>query len=251
MATAKTKTVIWFGNAGTPYGDFGLPNLRIVLPALRAVAHDIPLKLVCVSNDRAKFDEVTAGSGIACEYVQWSREECMRRIQAADVCVAPNSRDRFSIVKSANRLVLALSLGTPVVATSTPAAACLAPYVIFDDWEEGIRIYLADTERAKRDAEAGRRFVKEEFSSVRLADRWASICADIAAKSADVATMAGESGGWTSIVASTDDAADLLALLKDEQALKPARLDISITIASKHPELLAVAASAGVAVQVV
>ena len=174
----QQRTIIWFGNAGASYGDFGLQNLRIVFPALRAVAQEIPLKLVCVSDNRKKFEEIVHDCGVECEFVQWTREECMRRIEAADVFIAPNSLDRFSKVKSANRLALSLSLGTPVVATLTPAAACLAPYVIFDDWYAGIRTYLTDSERVSDDVERGRAFVVEAFSSAHLAKRWEELLAE-------------------------------------------------------------------------
>jgi hypothetical protein len=242
--TAK-KTIIWFGNAGTPYGDFGLPNLRIVFPALRAVAQDVPLKLVCVSNDRAKFDEVTAGAGLECEFIPWSRDECMRQIEAADVFVAPNSLDRFSIVKSANRLVLSLSLGTPVVATSTPAAEALRPFVIFDDWEGGIRTYLTDSERVRTDVAAGRKFVSENFTAQRLAQNWAELLERAQTpivEGKDVSAGSGDQENWLFALNDDQFAAAIDSLRNDAISRSSGEttiLAVLFSVASRNPALLA------------
>jgi glycosyltransferase involved in cell wall biosynthesis len=78
------------------------------------------------------------------EYIEWDSESIMTHIQASDVAIIPNSRDPIAICKSANRAVLALSLGVPVVASRTPAMEVLEGCVCFDDWAEGLYRYLTE-----------------------------------------------------------------------------------------------------------
>jgi hypothetical protein len=180
------KTVVWFGNAGSVYGNFGLPTLKSVTPALRVVAKEIPLRLLVISNDRAKFDAVTNGLPFKCEYLEWSRDAALKRISAADVCVVPNSRDRFSIAKSANRITLALKAGVPVVATATPTTEQLRPWVILDDWEGGLRTYLSDSARVRRDVAGAQKFIDANFSLEVLGSRWVELLDQIVTRKADV-----------------------------------------------------------------
>lgn len=169
------KTIVWFGNSGSKHGDFGIPNLRIALPGLAAAAQRAPLKLLVVSNDEAKFQAVTADFPFPCEFRVWSRANALRDIAGADLCVVPNSRDRFSLAKSSNRLVLALSLGVPVVATSVPSAEPLRPFVIFDDWETGVETYLLDQARASADVTAAQAFIARTYAPGQIAKQWEAL----------------------------------------------------------------------------
>lgn len=172
------KTVVWFGNSGSRHGDFGLSNLRFVAPALAAVSARVPLRLRVVSNDQARFSAVTADYPFPCEFRTWRRDSALKDIASADLCIVPNSRDVFSFAKSANRLVLALSLGVPVVATSTPSAEPLRPFVIFDDWEAGLSTYLLDDARARADVAAAQHLIQSRYAPDQIARRWMTLLSE-------------------------------------------------------------------------
>jgi glycosyltransferase involved in cell wall biosynthesis len=169
------RTVIWFGNHGAPYGDFGIRNILIVAPALARLSREIPIRLLVISNNRHQYEELIRPLPFPSEYREWRQERIFTDIAEADVCIVPNSRDAFSICKSANRIVLSLACGTPVVATSTPASDALAPYVIFDDWDAGLRTYLSDPDRVHRDVTAGQDFIRAAFTLDVLGKQWSSL----------------------------------------------------------------------------
>ncbi|MCA3354091.1 MAG: hypothetical protein INF96_12070 [Roseomonas sp.] len=166
------KRIIWFGNAGAGHGDFGLPNLNLIKEPLARVAAVIPLELIVVSNNRTEFERITKAWPFPCIYRPWSRKTIFRELDQADLCVIPNSRDPFSLAKSANRHALALSRGIPVVATSIPAAQALKEFMVFDDWEKGILNYLTDEARAKQDALAGQEYVLKHFGPSVMGAAW-------------------------------------------------------------------------------
>jgi hypothetical protein len=179
----RRKTVIWFGIKGAAHGDFGIRNLALIAPQLARVASTIPLRLLVVSNGRDEFERVTAGWPFPCDYRDWSRETILHDLDAADVCVIPNSRDAFSIGKSANRHALALSRGVPVVATDIPALHDMKDFIILEDWEAGLRTYLTDPARAAADVAAGRAFVDRSFSPGALALQWQALLREVVARS--------------------------------------------------------------------
>jgi hypothetical protein len=76
--------------------------------------------------------------------LEWDNESIRSHIKASDVAIIPNSGDPIAICKSANRAVLALSLGVPVVANRTPAMEIFEGCVCFDDWVGGLYRYLTE-----------------------------------------------------------------------------------------------------------
>lgn len=171
---ARVKSVLWFGNYGAPHSDFGMLALLLAVPALRKVSRDIPLELVVVSNNAALFETCLATVGVRTRYVEWSEQAVFDEVARADVCLLPFGVDPFSVTKSANRAVLALAHGVPVVTTRLASMEPLADAVVFDDWEEGLRRYLgpeADIERAKSIA-AARPLLERHFSASAIGRAW-------------------------------------------------------------------------------
>lgn len=177
--TRPSKTIVWFGTWGAPYADFGIRTLNSITEPLKNVAADIPIKLLVISNKRDEFERVTADFAFPCEYREWSPDTILTDIDEADVCVIPNSKDLFSIGKSANRHVLALSRGVPVVATPVPALEPIAPFIFTGPWEEGIRLYIDDSGKKPADAEAGRSFVLEHYSPRAIVSLWLNLINEV------------------------------------------------------------------------
>jgi hypothetical protein len=171
----QRKTVIWFGHHGSGHGRYGMIVLADLADDLVRVNRDIPLRLLVVSDNRDKFEELFGALPFKAEFRYWHPLRIFGDIRSADVCVVPNSRDIFSITKSANRAVLALSLGVPVVATRVPATAPLEGCVVFDDWETGLRRYLATPEAASADIEAATRLIERDYSSRAIGEAWCRI----------------------------------------------------------------------------
>jgi hypothetical protein len=88
------------------------------------------------------------------------------------VVLIPNSCDPFSICKSANRTVHALTQGIPVVATATPALSPLAGSIMTGDFLQGLRRYLSSTENGRQDVALARTLIEQHFSSAVIGSLW-------------------------------------------------------------------------------
>ncbi|HEV7265844.1 MAG TPA: hypothetical protein VGN83_13130 [Falsiroseomonas sp.] len=233
------RTVIWFGIKGAAHGDFGIRNLALVAPALARVAAEIPLRLLVVSNGEEEFRRVTAGWPFACEYREWSRETILAELDGADVCVIPNSRDAFSIGKSANRHALALSRGVPVVATAIPALQGMEGFMVLDDWEGGLRGYLSDPARAKRDVAAGRAHVQRAFSARVLARAWDALLQEVTGRGAGPAAAEAPPRvlGFLDLVQDLDVLLPVLEAMRADPRFAPEAC-ISDRLAAASPRVL-------------
>jgi glycosyltransferase involved in cell wall biosynthesis len=178
-SVGSRRTVVWFGNAGSQHGLSGLRTLAQVSPAIVRAAHQEDFRLQVISNDRRQFDELIAPLKVESEYREWTLQSAADLISLADVCLIPNSRDAFSQGKSANRAVLALHLGVPVVATSTEALAPIAACLISDDFEHGILTYLRNASRREQDLRRAREVIEAVYSPGTVGSAWAGVLSDL------------------------------------------------------------------------
>jgi glycosyltransferase involved in cell wall biosynthesis len=172
---AKAKMVVWFGNAGGGFSGFGMPSLAEISNHLVRLNERIPIKLLVVSNNLKSYQELIAPLPLLSAYKAWRYPAIFNDVSAASVCVVPNSKDDFSVCKSPNRSLLALSLGVPVVASSIPSIEDIKDCVILDDWEDGLFTYLTDPERVARDLARAKSILEERYSGAAVADSWAAV----------------------------------------------------------------------------
>jgi hypothetical protein len=169
------RHVLWFGTHGAAHAKFGMLDLLGIRGPLEQVAMEMPVELVVVSNNYRKYVDFIEPMAISSCYVEWSSDAMLEHLRAADVVIVPNSRDEFSLCKSANRTVMALSAGIPVVATYTPALAKLRGCVEFDDFYGGIKRYLLDTSHGRKHVEKGRVLIEQLFGQHVIGEHWLSV----------------------------------------------------------------------------
>ena len=174
----RPRRILWFGNHGASHAKFGIADLRLIRPAFERLAQEQPVELWVISNHKGKYEKFVATMELPSRYIEWDPSSIYDWIRMADVVVIPNNKDPFSLCKSANRAVLALSLGTPVIATYTPAFEPLRDCVAFDDWYENLKIYLSDPSRVDRDLRSAKSCLDATYSDSALRDRWLQVIQD-------------------------------------------------------------------------
>lgn len=169
---ADIRRVLWFGNHGSAHGDFGLTDILSFAPALQAVATEVPLELVVVSNNAERYNELIRPLPLRTQYREWSVDVLDDALSEADVTIIPNSRDAFSICKSANRSILSLQHGVPVVATAVPALDPLSRSVWTDDPAAGLSTYLTNPTEVNRALAQAKRDIEQHFSLAAVGKKW-------------------------------------------------------------------------------
>jgi glycosyltransferase involved in cell wall biosynthesis len=168
------RYVLWFGNSGSP-GVFGLTDLVGIVPDLEAAWKNNPFTLVVVSDNEAMYASYIKDLQIPSLYYEWTIESLPYRIRSSSLVIIPNAMNEFSLAKSANRAILALYHGAPVVATSTPALGSFRDCIIVDDWVKGIDLYLSDRSIRERHVEKARQIIASKFSGEVIAEQWKTL----------------------------------------------------------------------------
>lgn len=174
-----TVHILWFGNHGADHGRFGMLDILEFRDALEELARERSIELVVISNHRGKFETHIRPLRVPTRYVEWTPEAVQQWLRVAAAVIVPNTLDQFSVCKSANRTVLALASGVPVVATSTPALAPLAGFVHTEDPLAGLRAILADSSGARVRAEEGFRCAEALFGTEAVQGHWRDLLEDL------------------------------------------------------------------------
>jgi hypothetical protein len=169
------KTVVWFGMAGLAGQGTGLEALAAIAPHLEAINREIPLQLLIVSTAHGRTTEIAKNFSFPWVFRDWSLLGVHDYVAGADVCVIPNPATDYATAKSPNRALLALSAGTPVIATASPAYAPLGNTITIDDWQHGLRRYLGDPAAAAADVAAARGIIERQFAANIVSDHWARV----------------------------------------------------------------------------
>jgi glycosyltransferase involved in cell wall biosynthesis len=147
-------------------------NLADIAGELEEAAREVPFRLLVVTGDRDAYRRQIEPLRLPTEFAPWDRLTIFRHVRESAVVIVPNSRDEFSICKSANRATLALSQGVPVVATRIPSLDPLADCLVFDDFRGGLVTYLRDRELAADHVRQARDVIGREFAPAVVAERW-------------------------------------------------------------------------------
>ncbi|MGK2915724.1 MAG: glycosyltransferase [Porticoccaceae bacterium] len=169
------RTILWFGNHGSPWSSFGLADILLFRDVLERIARKYSVHLLVVSNNASRFEAEIRPLAIRSTYLEWTPEVLHTALREVDVVIAPSALDEFARCKSANRVLLALHAGVPVVATPTPACELLRGCIWLDDPYQGIDAYLRDPDLVREHLARAHAVIEREFSLRAIASRWQTI----------------------------------------------------------------------------
>jgi hypothetical protein len=187
-------SLVWFGIHGGPHHEHGMADLQRIQPVVEAMHRQHKLQLTVISNSRRKFASLIAPWSVPTHYLEWSPVTFLDALRAHDVAVIPVTQNPFTICKSNNRVVTALSAGLAVVADSIPSYREFAEISRLDDWNQGLLEYVKDRDLRRRHAAEGRRYVLQRYSLSRTADEWERLFNTILAAPVPAAQLEGSDG---------------------------------------------------------
>lgn len=171
----REPIVVWFGNHGGPHSDFGMLTLLRVASELREVHARSPFTLVVVSDHRLKWKLFIEPIGVPTRFVLWSQEAARRLLERAAAFIMPVGEDEFSLAKSANRAVLALDAGAPVVASPLESLLPLGPSVAPADFADALERCLTHRTEARAEAARLRNEAEKNFGLRKIVETWDAI----------------------------------------------------------------------------
>jgi len=169
---AARTPLVWFGSHGGPSGDHGMGDLESVRPVIESLGGEHPVSLTVISNSAEKYDRLIRPWSVPTHYLQWNADTFLAALRLHRIAVLPIRESPFTRCKTNNRLVTALAAGVAVVATGIPSYRPFADCCALDDWLGGLRRYILDAEKRRRDVTAGQRLVERDWVVPVIADQW-------------------------------------------------------------------------------
>ncbi|WP_332769061.1 glycosyltransferase [Phenylobacterium sp.] len=177
----KGPTVVWFGNHGGPHSDFGMLTLLSIAAELRRAYQEHPYTLVVVSNSERKYKAFLRHLGVPTQYVEWTQERTYDLLDSASAFVMPAGDDPFSRSKSANRALMALSCGVPVVAEAIESLDDFKDCVEVGELGAGLARYLKDPAARRAHVLKARGVIARKYSIEALGAQWEQLLGDVCA----------------------------------------------------------------------
>ena len=170
VKTPDAVALVWIGSRST------LPYLAELLPAIRAAAQRVPLKLITIA------DQTIENPGLPIEHVNWSVDNEAAALARGDIGLAPTPDDRWTRGKCGFKIIQYMAAGLPVIASPVGANAEIVRVnetgllaTTPADWTDAITTLAADLTLRRQMGRAGRQRVEQEYALTRAADLWASV----------------------------------------------------------------------------
>ncbi len=132
----RTLRLGWFGVGDNPYFSVGLADLAAFggeLARLRTSRFDVRLEIL--TNRRAVTADALAALhrlALPFELDEWSEQREATLLERCTACFLPVNAQSFSVVKSLNRAVTALTAGTQVLSAGYPLYESLGEFIYRD-----------------------------------------------------------------------------------------------------------------------
>ncbi len=169
-ANRSAKQILWFGHSGYENVS-GITDLLLVKEDLEALAKEMDFHLLVISNDYQMYQKHIKPFRIKTFYLPWSPRILNEELKRSDTVIIPNPMNSISRVKSANRTILSLANGVPVVATATDALRDFDNCII-SDFKRGLRSYLSDSASKRDHIILGKQIIEEKYRGRSVAKAW-------------------------------------------------------------------------------
>ena len=178
--------IMWEGLTAT------LPAVRSVLPAFRAMAGRVDVRLHLVTDVVAprymnrfferRTEDVISDWGVDVRLHQWSLDTLTEVAGSCDIAIVPvDMTDPMAVGKPENRMRVFWRLGLPVVASASPSNVRAASLAGVEDrvvcstgeeWKQALESLRTHPEDRLRIARAGQDTALNTYSEESLAQRW-------------------------------------------------------------------------------
>ena len=176
--------LVWFGNHGSENAEGGMLDLLRIREPLRSMAARRGLSLTVISNSGDKFVALARELGIPCYYLPWTAGTFSRAAALHDIALLPIGINPFTVCKSNNRVVTALTHGLAVVADPIPSYREFEGDAIISDWVAGLATLGADATMRQSMVEEGRNRIAARWSLPAIAGKWRLILEAVASREA-------------------------------------------------------------------
>ena len=160
----QPAVVGWIGT------ETNIPQLKLILPALREVSQNIPLVLRVISSSARPFSELDL-EGIELEFQEWSADTAIDDIREFDIGVMPLVDEPWERYKCGFKLLQYMAAGVPAIASPVGVNSQIIQSGVNGilaentaDWISALQKLLTDEDCAHQMAATACKTVEEHYS---------------------------------------------------------------------------------------
>ena len=169
----NTFKIVWYGNAGIESQQFGMCDLELVIPDLVELNRKIPVSLTVISNNTDKFKQyVGKEQPFPTLYISWKKQYFTHQLPHFDACIIPARINPFTRVKTNNRVLLALQLGLPVIASPLPSYTEFEPFIAFENWQENLEKIAQYPQHISQKVKLAQEYIQQQYSTEKITHQW-------------------------------------------------------------------------------
>lgn len=173
--SAGHTPIVWFGTHGQPHIPSGMEDLKLIQSDLEKTHRTSPIILTVISNSKQKHDALFSKVSFPTLYIQWHPETFLSILHLQTIAVIPAQKNPFTLCKSNNRLVLAISNNLAVLASEIPSYKDFKDTCFLDRFEEGLHTYIHDNELRQQHIAHGKKQIIERWSLETIAYQWKNL----------------------------------------------------------------------------
>ena len=172
-AHAGTLRCVWFGKCQG--SKSGLVHAHRAVLELERFSKTRPVALTIIGDQRLRYWQAAHKWRIPHFYLPWTLSTFWTAMREHDVAIIPVERNDYTVGKTINRPATALHAGLGVIADSIPAYEELRPYIVLDDWQEGLHRYHINHPRDDAGCKAARRHLIANYGRSTVGELWFSL----------------------------------------------------------------------------
>lgn len=170
---------VWFGKSQGQLAGFA--HIDAAAAELRRFAALRPVTLTIISNARWRYWLAAPRWGVRSHYMQWRLDSFGAALAAHDVAIIPIERNGYTLGKTINRPATAVVAGLGVIADAIPSYEELRPYIVLDDWRDGLNRYAFEREAEDALLAEARAHLEARYSREAVGRQWEMAIADLMA----------------------------------------------------------------------
>lgn len=171
---------VWFGKCQGSRS--GLVHVHAAVRELELFSRSHKVTLTIIGDQRLRYWSASRQWDIPHFYLPWTLGSFWPAMKMHNVAIVPVAKNDYTVGKTINRPATALRAGLGVIADTIPAYEELRPFIVLDDWQQGLHRYRATHPSDDAGCEAARKHIETLYGEDAVGSQWMALAGSVSEK---------------------------------------------------------------------
>ncbi len=179
---------VWFGKCQG--SKSGLVHVHAAVRELELFSRSHKVTLTIIGDQRTRYWSAARKWDIPHFYLPWTLSSFSPAMKMHNVAIVPVEKNDYTVGKTINRPATALRAGLGVIADAIPAYEELRPFIVLDDWQQGLHRYCTTHPRDDAGCQAAREHIASLYGADAVGSQWLALVRSMQSEAKASARMA-------------------------------------------------------------